>query len=97
LANHLEVDFIDQDTERGRLDGGFTAKDFSSITLPAELGSRLKTSAELYQVSDLDDHLDELGTLGKEEQRLAKHLRVLLNDFDMAGMLLELDRVRYAS
>ena len=56
----------------------------------------LKSTAELYQVSDLDDHLDELEALGEEEQRLAKHLRALLNDFDMESVLRELDRVRYA-
>jgi signal transduction histidine kinase/CheY-like chemotaxis protein len=95
LATHLEVDFIDEN-ERGQLDRELSAKDFSTIILPAELGSRLKTTAELYQVSDLDDHLDELEALGEEEQRLAKHLRALLNDFDMESVLRELDRVRYA-
>ena len=95
LATHLGVDFIDN-SECGQLDGELSAKDFSTIILPAELGSRLKTTAELYQVSDLDDHLEELGALGEQEQCLAKHLRTLLNDFDMAGVLRELDRVRYA-
>jgi signal transduction histidine kinase/ligand-binding sensor domain-containing protein/DNA-binding response OmpR family regulator len=57
------------------------------ISLPAGLLSRMKSKAELYEVTDLKACLLEVEALGPEGKRLAERLRTLIQSYDMETVL----------
>jgi CheY-like chemotaxis protein len=61
--------------------------DFSSVVIPEDLLERMKTAAEIYNVTKLTEYLDELASLGEEAQSLAEYLRGLIRSFDMDAIL----------
>lgn len=61
--------------------------DWSQVEVPAELHGRLVEAAELYSVTELEEYLKELESLGEAQRRLAAHLRGLAQQHDMEGML----------
>ena len=63
------------------------AVDLSRIALPGDLYARLHQAVRLYSVTDVKALLDEVQTLGREEQRLAAHLRSLVETYDMKAIL----------
>jgi hypothetical protein len=70
--------------------------DFSSIVIPEDLLQRLKTAAEIYNVTKLTEYLDELASLGEEAKSLAEHLRGLIRGYDMDAILKTLSEIRDA-
>jgi len=82
LATLLDVEF-----ERGELKEAETeSEDIPDLSLPEELLLRLKKSAELYKVTELKAHLNEVEELGSEGQRLAQRLRELIRNYDMEAV-----------
>jgi len=57
------------------------------ISLPEELLMRLKSGAELYRVTALENHLREVEELGTEGRQLAEKLRGLIRNYDMEAIL----------
>ena len=60
---------------------------WSGLVIPAGLLSRLRESAELYSVTDLDEALAEVEVLGEQHARLASYLRELNAGQDMERIL----------
>jgi CheY-like chemotaxis protein len=86
LARQLGVVFeYEEEQEEGT--------DWQGLVLPQELVSRLHSAAELYSVTDIEDHLGELEGLGEGHQRLAAHLRDLNQRQDMEAILRLLDQL----
>ena len=69
-------------------------EELATIQLPAELIERLEQAAQFYQVTGLRHCLEEVEALGKEGWRLAAHLRVLVENYDMKGILELLQAIR---
>jgi len=57
------------------------------VGLPRELRDRLTTAAELYSVTELRQHIDEVERLGPAPAALAQQLRRRVHDYDMSGVL----------
>jgi len=66
----------------------------SQITLPVNLLQQLKTAAEYYSVTELNDLTKEMEALGEKERRLAEHLRQLVQQVKMEEILTILDQIR---
>ena len=50
---------------------------FRQVIIPPELLQRLKRAAELCSITEIEEHLDSLGSLGENARLLAEHLRGL--------------------
>jgi hypothetical protein len=61
--------------------------DFSEIVLSEELFSRLKESAELGDVTELEKTLDEVRQMGEVERLLAEQILTFSRNFDMKAIL----------
>ena len=70
------------------------AKEISAVSLPEELLSRLRNSAELHKVTELKAHLNEVAELGSEGQQLAQHLRELIWNYDLEAVLKILSEIQ---
>ena len=83
LATLLDVEF-----ERGESEEAETQpEEVPDVSLPEELLLRLKKSAELYKVTELESHLHEVEELGPTGHRLAERLRGLIRNYDMEAIL----------
>ena len=89
LAGLLGVEF-----EYGEGGDESAGSDWGDLTLPAELSTRLRESAELYSVTEIEEQLGEMEALGEEYGKLAAQLRVLNARQDMAAILQVLDEMR---
>ena len=69
--------------------------DWQDIAIPEELLSRLRRAVQLYNISEIEMGLDELGQLGGQHQRLSEHLNGLKQNYDMDAMLAVLEEVRH--
>ena len=67
--------------------------DFSEIVIDAELLEKLKEAAEICNITKLTDYLDELESLGTAGERLAKHLRAPVRNYDMETILTILSQI----
>ena len=88
LARLLRVEF-----EYGEREDESAGSDWGGLALPIELLTRLREAAELYSVTEIEEHLAEMGPLGEEHRKLAAHLRGLNANQDMAAILRVLDEV----
>jgi len=68
--------------------------DLSGIVLSADLVARLKEAAEMANVTELEQMLDDLEAQRPESRRLAAHLRDLSQDFAMNEILTILDHLQ---
>ena len=73
--------------------------DFTKVALPADLLSRLKEAAELYNVTQLERLLSEVELLGGDAPLFAEHLRGLSQNNEIEKILdilyqVALDEVR---
>ncbi|VAX28792.1 hypothetical protein MNBD_NITROSPINAE05-1358, partial [hydrothermal vent metagenome] len=98
LAKLLEVEFLKEDAisppEK------MTARNLpplSKIQLPEDILNRLKSAADLSNLTDLKLCMKELHAHGDDGQSLLKHLNPLAGKFDMAGILALLKRVNHES
>jgi len=69
------------------------ALDLSGITLAADLLGRLREAAEMANVTELEQMLDELEAQQPETRQLAAHLRNLSQEFQMNELLATLDQI----
>ena len=92
LAELLGVEY-EYATEIGSA-AAIRREELATIQLPAELIERLEQAAQFYQVTGLRHGLEEMEALGEEGRRLATHLRVLGENYDMKGILEILQGVR---
>ena len=60
--------------------------DFSKVSIPESLYSRLKESAS-FIITQLEKNLDELGQLGEEGMNLEKVLKAYVKNYDMDEVL----------
>ncbi|MEW6752930.1 MAG: ATP-binding protein, partial [Candidatus Latescibacterota bacterium] len=67
--------------------------DWGQVALPPELHTRLREAAELYSVTEIEEHLLVLERLGAEQRKLAACLRGLNARQDMEALLRVLQRV----
>jgi len=82
LVNLLGVEF-----ERREPQAAEPPTEALEISLPAQLLSRMRNKAELYEVTDLRTCLLEVEALGPEGKRLAERLRALIQSYDMETVL----------
>jgi signal transduction histidine kinase/ActR/RegA family two-component response regulator len=96
LANLLGVEFLKEDATsppekiaRGNLPA------LAEIRLPGDILNRLKSAADLSNLTDLKLCMKELQSHGEDGQSLLKHLNPLAGKFDMAGILTLLEQVNH--
>ena len=70
------------------------ALDLSGITVSADLLSRLREAAEMANVTELEQMLDDLEAQQPDTHQLAAHLRDLSQDFQMNELLAVLDQLQ---
>lgn len=85
---HIEYKYADAD------DKDAEDLDFSTITLPDELFSRLKGAAEFYSITELKQYLNEWDKGNPEIHRFTDYLRELVEKEDMEEILNLLDQVQ---
>jgi len=89
LAEVLGVEFEYAEEEATEQE----AMDLAGITLSADLVGRLREAAEMANVTELEQMLDELEAQQPEMRQLAAHLHNLSQDFRMEELLAILDQV----
>ena len=92
LAQHLGVTF-DYLPTAGQDAAAVAEEAWGAVTIAADLRARLREAAELYSVTELEEHLKELAELGDAQARLASHLRGLTQRQDMDAILSVLKQV----
>ena len=95
LAKHLEVEFeyaepVEAEVATNNL------VDWGLVELPADLHERLKETAEIYSVTQMENCLKKVEELGATQRALAAHLRTLKQQHDMDSILNVLAEVRHA-
>ena len=94
LATHLGVQYDYAEPVEEASVFGETA-DWSQVELSADLHARLQEAAEVYGVTEMEEYLNEMEGLGKDQRRLAGHLRALKQKQDMSAILTILGDVRH--
>jgi len=85
LAKHLNVEF--EYAEEPAKERAEQSLDFSEITLPKDLHTKLLEAAELYSVTELEGYFNDVAQLGEEHQKLAEYLRDLRQKHDIDGII----------
>jgi|GEM_PF-1237096 len=67
--------------------------DLSTITLPTTLHAQLLKSAKLSRVTEIDESLREIESLGVKEKELADYLRIILRRYDTDGIVQILEAI----
>ena len=67
--------------------------DWQDVRLPSELVANLRRAAQVYNVTLMEGHLQQMEGLGERAAGLAGHLRELRQRYDMAGIVELLERV----
>jgi len=80
LATFLHVEYEYDDSEMPQTE-------FEKIVLPEEILSRLRRAAEFWEVTELEESLEEVCQIGEHGRLLAERLRELSRNFDMEGIL----------
>jgi len=80
LATFLRVEYEYDDSEMPQTE-------FEEIVLPEELLLRLRRAAEFWEVTELEELLEEVCQMGEHGSLLAERLRELSRNFDMEGIL----------
>ncbi|MCH8291454.1 response regulator [Candidatus Poribacteria bacterium] len=89
LANLLDVSFEMGEPEQAHP----PTPEVSDVGMPEELLAQMKNKAELYEVTELREHLKEVEALGPEGKRLAEQLRALVQSYDMDSVLKILEEI----
>ena len=96
LVGQLGVAFEYGEQEETAAAGQGEAADWDAVRLPAELVAGLRKAAELYNVTQMEEHLKQMEGLGEEAGRLAAHLRGLRQRYDMDGIVAILESIEHA-
>ena len=67
--------------------------DFEGLRLPAALRAQLHQAAEMYNVTEVKNCLDQVQALGVEEAHLAAHLGELVQRYDLEEVLKVLEKI----
>ncbi|MGC9327616.1 MAG: two-component regulator propeller domain-containing protein, partial [Candidatus Hinthialibacter sp.] len=86
LARLLSVRF-----ESGPCDAG--AGSIEDVTIPAELLSRLRSAAELYNTTKLKHLLNQVETLGEDGRKFAEHLRHWIERSELEAVIRVLEQI----
>ncbi len=94
LKELLNIEFIyeDENNETAEVET-IESIDISDFSLPEKLINNIKTSADLYNVTELEKGIEEIALLEGEKEGLQSHLRVLLKNYDMDGILEAMNKV----
>ncbi|NQZ07739.1 MAG: response regulator [Algicola sp.] len=97
LVQLLDVEFEQQLTPLEKLKQQQTQVepplDLGTLSIPPALRQSIIEAADIYEVSKLEDCLEELADLGVQGQQLAKILNQYVSDYDMPGLLSEMNKV----
>ena len=96
LAGQLGVKFEYREQEDAAAAGTAEVADWSSVRLPGEMVASLRQAAELYNVTQMEEHLKQMEELGEEAGQLAAHLRGLRQQYDMDGIVAILESIQHA-
>ena len=80
LATFLQIEYEYDDSEMPQTE-------FEEIVLPEQLLLRLRRAAEFWEVTELEELLEEVCQMGEHGSLLAERLRELSRNFDMEGIL----------
>ena len=95
LAELLKVEF--ERGEEKREIGALEKPDWSGLTLPSELLEKLKEAAELYRLTELEKHIQEVEALEGEAASFAAHLRTLRQQHNMEEIARLLEAISHIS
>lgn len=96
LSELLEVEFVYDVSEAVEEESlNFDEIDLNQITLPEDLYIRLKKSADICSITEIERLLNELKLMGGDFNILAKHFERLLSTYDLAGVLKDLNQVNH--
>jgi len=96
LAQQLGVEFAYGEPEKAEEATSAETADWDGVRLPEELVANLKKAASVYNVTQMEGYLKEMGGLGDGPGRLAAHLRGLRQRYDMEGIVGILEKVEHA-
>ena len=68
-------------------DSAMPQTEFDKIVLPENLLSRLRRAAEFWEVTELEESLEEVCQISEHGRLLAERLRELSRNFDMEGII----------
>ena len=83
ITKLLDATFVD----RATLPADVVSGDIEPLSLPVDLRERLIDAAELYSVTSLRHHIDDVERLGPAATVLAQRLRQCVHDYDMTGVV----------
>ena len=94
LNELLDVEFVyEEDDTPSDESGQMNEIDFSEMSIPEDLCAKLKGSAELYNITELERNLEVLEQNHGVSRQLTKHLRHLLKNYDMEAITKVLEAV----
>jgi CheY-like chemotaxis protein len=94
LNELLDVEFVyEEDDTPSDESGQMNEIDFSEMSIPEDLCAKLKGSAELYNITELERSLEVLEQNQGVSRQLTKHLRYLLKNYDMEAITKVLEAV----
>ncbi len=73
----------------------WSLEDLGALTLPEDLYTRLKTAADIRNVTQVRKCIGEVEALGEDGARLAAHLLVLSRQYNMEGILTVLEEISH--
>ncbi len=85
MAKLLHVEYICKDDENENTDQRNI--DYAGIDIPDNFRLKLLEQAEFYQISNLQETLNQVEKSGIEDSKLVEHLRELVNQFNMDGII----------
>ena len=90
----LDVEFVYEDDEVSQEESSTIEElDLSQISIPEDLYEKLKESAKLYNISGLENALEELSQSDGTSTQLQEHLLQLTNKYDMKAIIEVLESV----
>jgi CheY-like chemotaxis protein len=94
LEELLNVEFVyeDNDTAQDK-PAQLDELDFTRMSISEDLYGKLKNSAELYNVTNLEKYLTELEKGDEAPKQLSEHLKCLANSYNMEAILKILESV----
>lgn len=94
LEELLNVEFVYEDHDTAQDEPAQLDKlDLARMSIPEDLYGKLKDSAELYNVTNLEKYLIELEKGDEASKQLSEHLKYLANSYDMEAILKILESV----
>ena len=95
LKRHLKIEFEyaqSHDSSKGPVKKS-VHYNASTLNIPAELVEKLRTAIEAFEILELEQAIVELNALGPNEQDLARCLTLHMENYDMDGLIKELEKI----